>query len=149
MTMSRFARFAASEAIPCAEDMERAFGPPASAAGESRRVVLSASSVDDIYREHAGRVSLWARRLLGPQGDVEDVLQEVFLVVHRRLPEYRGDAKISTWLHEITFRVTQNHRRKVRFARWLCLTPSVDTALVDSHTPLQALESRRAGELVY
>jgi RNA polymerase sigma-70 factor (ECF subfamily) len=147
--MSRFARFAASQAIPRVEEVERAFGPPTSAAGESRRVVRSASSVDDIYRDHAGRVALWARRLLGPQGDVDDVLQEVFLVVHRRLPEYRGEAKISTWLHEITFLVTQNHRRKLRFARWLHHTPSVDIALVDSRTPLDALESRRAGEFVY
>jgi RNA polymerase sigma-70 factor (ECF subfamily) len=147
--MSRFARFAASEPMPIVDGVDSAFGATSSAADESRRIARSSSSVNDIYREHADRVALWARRLLGPHGDVEDVLQEVFLVVHRRIHEYRGEAKISTWLHEITFRVTQNHRRKLRFTRWLSLTPSVDNAIVETHTPLHALETRRAGELAY
>src|SRR5206468_229623 len=86
------------------------------------------------------RWSLWARRLLGPGGDVEDAMQEVFLVAYRRLPEYRGDAKITTWLHEITFRVTQNQRRKLRLARWLRLTPALIEGSSDSQNPLRALE---------
>jgi RNA polymerase sigma-70 factor (ECF subfamily) len=127
------------------QDVHGAFGAEEAIA----RRALAASSLENIYREHAGTVALWARRLLGPQGDVEDVLQEVFLVVHRRLPEYRGEAKITTWLHEITFRVTQNHRRKQRFTRWLRLTPSIETDRADTHTPLDALEARRACELAY
>jgi RNA polymerase sigma-70 factor, ECF subfamily len=100
-----------------------------------------------VYRAHAAEVTRWARRLLGPAGDVDDVLQEVFLVAHRRLPEWRGAAKISTWLYAITVRVVQEHRRKQRWLRWLgvghLLPPPPPT------TPLEAVESRRASEVTY
>ncbi|HEX9294676.1 MAG TPA: sigma-70 family RNA polymerase sigma factor [Polyangiaceae bacterium] len=109
----------------------------------------AALNLADLYRDHATKVALWARRLLGPAGDVEDALQEVFLIAHRRLHEYRGDAKITTWLHEITFRVTQNQRRKRRWARWLRFNPALEEGTADQRTPLHALESRRACELAY
>jgi RNA polymerase sigma-70 factor (ECF subfamily) len=100
-----------------------------------------------VYREHAAAVTCWARRLLGPGGDVEDVLQEVFLVAHRRLSEWRGAAKVTTWLYAITVRVVQEHRRKQRWLRWL----GVDRLLPPPApaTPLEAVESRRATEVTY
>lgn len=55
-------------------------------------------SFESLYRAHAGTVSRWALRLLGPMGDADDVVQEVFLVVQRRLREFRGEAEITTWL---------------------------------------------------
>src|SRR5438552_1977251 len=60
------------------------------------------------YRQHAADVSRWARRLGGPGVDAEDVLHEVFMVAQRRLPEFRGEAKLSTWLYAITLRVVQD-----------------------------------------
>src|SRR5262249_44087441 len=55
------------------------------------------SPVADLYRAHAQTVARWASRLGGPAIDVEDVVQEVFLVVQRRLREFRGEAEITTW----------------------------------------------------
>jgi RNA polymerase sigma-70 factor, ECF subfamily len=107
--------------------------------------------LDRIYREHAAAVSVWVRRLLGPRGDVEDVLHEVFLVAQRRLPGFRGEAKISTWLYAITVRVVQSHRRKgsrFRWLRWLGMGGAVADQ-PPAPTPLQALESRQALELTY
>src|SRR5205823_4400364 len=52
------------------------------------------SLLESVYREHAALVKRWALRLGGPAIDVEDTVQEVFLVVQRRLPEFRGDARI-------------------------------------------------------
>ncbi|MCG5053654.1 MAG: sigma-70 family RNA polymerase sigma factor [Myxococcales bacterium] len=72
-----------------------------------------------IYRRHAAEVSRWAQRLGGPGMDPEDIVHDVFLVVQRRLPEWRGDAKLSTWLYEITVRVVQDRRRSVRRRRLL------------------------------
>jgi RNA polymerase sigma-70 factor (ECF subfamily) len=71
-----------------------------------------------LYRLHADAVATWTRRLGGPDMDVEDVVHEVFLVVQRRLSEWRGDAKITTWLYEITFRVVSDRRRRWRAPRW-------------------------------
>jgi RNA polymerase sigma-70 factor (ECF subfamily) len=57
-----------------------------------------------IYREHAELVKRWALRLGGPGLDAEDFVHEVFMVVQRRLPEFRGEAKLTTWLYRITLR---------------------------------------------
>jgi RNA polymerase sigma-70 factor (ECF subfamily) len=105
--------------------------------------------VGQIYRQHAEQVSRWARRLLGPHGDVEDVLHEVFLIVHRRLPEWRGEAQIGTWLYAITVRVVQDHRRRQRWSPWLRLRRWLEADAEPPPTPLQALETRRSLELTY
>ena len=57
--------------------------------------------LDAIYREHSATVSKWVRRLWGPGGvsgsvDAEDLLQEVFLVVQRRLDSFRFEAALTT-----------------------------------------------------
>jgi RNA polymerase sigma-70 factor (ECF subfamily) len=76
-------------------------------------------SFESVYGAHAKTVARWAMRLLGPKGDYEDVVQEVFLVVQRRLPEFRGDAEITTWLYEITVRVAQRWRKRARWWSWV------------------------------
>lgn len=74
-----------------------------------------------VYRLHADAVAGWARRMGGPEieGDIEDIVHEVFLVAQRRLPEWRGDAKITTWLYEVTLRIVSDRRRRGRWRRWL------------------------------
>src|SRR5258708_28224456 len=74
---------------------------------------------DSVFRQHAAAVARWAAALGGPLLDVEDTVQEVFMVAHRRLSEFRGDAKVSTWLFQITRRVVLGQRRRARWRRWL------------------------------
>lgn len=67
----------------------------------------------DVFREHARY--LW-RALLGlgvRAADVDDACQEVFLVVHRRLPEFDGRS-IRSWLYAICLRVASDYRRSAR-----------------------------------
>jgi RNA polymerase sigma-70 factor (ECF subfamily) len=109
----------------------------------------AAADLTQIYRAHAADVSRWARRLLGPQGDAEDVVHEVFLVAHRRLPEWRGEAKITTWLYAITVRVVRERRRRERLRGWLRLSLRARPDEAPPPTPLQSLESRRAMETTY
>ncbi len=73
----------------------------------------------ELYRAHAPDVARWARRLGGPLVDVEDVVQEVFLVAHRQLPSFRAEAAITTWLFRITANVASHRRRKDRIRQWL------------------------------
>lgn len=91
--------------------------PPADA--PARVPLPTPSSVEALYREHAKTVARWAIRLLGPGGDYEDVVHDVFMVVKRRLPEFRGDAAITTWLYEITVHVVQASRRRARWWSWI------------------------------
>lgn len=64
-----------------------------------------------VYREHFQFVWRSARRLGAPAPAIDDVVQDVFLIVARRLPEFRGEASMRTWLFAITMRVVQLHRR--------------------------------------
>ena len=75
--------------------------------------------IEDIYRAHVDTVVRWVRHLAGPAADVEDLVHEVFLVAQRRLPAFRGDAAITTWLHRITENVVRTARRKERGRRWI------------------------------
>ncbi len=57
------------------------------------------------------RIFSIALRMLGDRGDAEEVAQEVFLRVHRSIREFRGEAKLSTWLYAITSRLCLNRMR--------------------------------------
>lgn len=57
------------------------------------------------------RIFSIALRMLGDRGDAEEVAQEVFLRVHRSVREFRGEAKLSTWLYAITSRLCLNRMR--------------------------------------
>jgi RNA polymerase sigma-70 factor, ECF subfamily len=68
----------------------------------------------ELFRRHRGDVSRLVFRMLGPSADIEDVVQEVFLQVHKSLGEFRGQAKFSTWLHRVTVNVVLMVRRAAR-----------------------------------
>jgi RNA polymerase sigma-70 factor (ECF subfamily) len=116
----------------------------------------SVPSLDAVYRAHAPAVIGWAARLLGPDGDPDDVAHEVFLVVQRRLGEFRGEARLTTWLHEITLRVALAHRRRARRWRWLkadhdrqAPTWLSGFGADESEDPLRLIERRRDTERLY
>jgi RNA polymerase sigma-70 factor, ECF subfamily len=65
-----------------------------------------------VYDEHFDFVWRSLRRLGVHPSDVADATQEVFLVVHRRLAEFEGRARITTWLYRICLRVASDRRRR-------------------------------------
>jgi RNA polymerase sigma-70 factor (ECF subfamily) len=72
-------------------------------------------SVYDAYFDYAWR-SL--RRLGVEEANVDDAVQDVFLVVHRRLSGFEGRSSIKTWLYGVVIRVASDYRRsKARKAR--------------------------------
>jgi RNA polymerase sigma-70 factor (ECF subfamily) len=100
---------------------------------------------DVVYQDHAQTVARWAARLGGPGVDVEDIAQEVFLVVDRRLHEFRSDSQLATWLFSITAKIVANDRRRRWLRRWwLRLTPNAgDNTAATTDTPLEQLEKRQ------
>jgi RNA polymerase sigma-70 factor (ECF subfamily) len=58
-----------------------------------------------LVRSHQHRVFGVAARMLGNAAEAEEVAQEVFLRVHRAIADFRGEAKLSTWLYAITSRL--------------------------------------------
>jgi RNA polymerase sigma-70 factor, ECF subfamily len=64
-----------------------------------------------VYRDHLAFVFRSARALGVRPEAVDDVVQEVFVVVHRRLDSFDGRAKPKTWISRILLNVVQHHRR--------------------------------------
>lgn len=71
----------------------------------------------DLIAEHSARVWRSLRYLGVPDQDLPDACQETFLVMHRRLPEFRGDSSYATWVYGICLHVARNQRRTRRRAQ--------------------------------
>src|SRR5215470_9220019 len=69
-----------------------------------------------IYERHFHLVASWIHALGGPDADVEDVAQEVFLVVRRKLGRFDG-RNLRSWLYTITARMVRDHRQRAWFRR--------------------------------
>jgi RNA polymerase sigma-70 factor (ECF subfamily) len=91
----------------------------------------AAPSFEAIYEEHFDLVWRNIRRLGVPEAGVDDAVQEVFLVVHRRLGAFEGRSALKTWIFAIVARVASDHRRALR--RKSPHTRSADAA-VDADT---------------
>ena len=111
----------------------------------------STVDVADLYRAHERTVMRWAARLGGPGIDVEDVVQDVFLVAKRRLASFAGPGSVKTWLFRTTEKIVQGARRKQRLRRWLSRSqePTVPGMAAARPTPAEALESEREIGEVY
>jgi RNA polymerase sigma-70 factor (ECF subfamily) len=94
----------------------RALAGASSAAPEEAPEVSLAPrfEFDDVYAGQVGFVWRVLRGMGVSDGLVEDAVQDVFVVVHRRLPDFDGRFSIKTWLFAIAFRVACDYRRKVK-----------------------------------
>jgi len=84
---------------------------------------------EDLYKAHAGRLYGLACRMLGNPADAEDLLQEIFLSVHRKLDSFRGDAALGTWLYRLGMNQILDHVRS-RAGRAGQVTDGLDDASV-------------------
>lgn len=74
-----------------------------------------------LVAEYHAVVYRWALALSGDEDDANDIVQEVFIRVHRKLAAYRGTGPFDAWLYRITRRVASRLRRR--------LAPATATAL--------------------
>ncbi|XXX79375.1 RNA polymerase sigma factor [Sorangium sp. So ce134] len=90
--------------------------PPAGAVPAVAAAALQGAPLDfaEVYDEIFPFVWRTVRRLGVDASAHEDVCQEVFVVVHRRLPEFRGRSSLKTWVFGIVVNVVQTHRRSMR-----------------------------------
>jgi RNA polymerase sigma-70 factor (ECF subfamily) len=92
---------------------------PAAQPAAARQVgtVSSVGDFDTVYSQHVGFVWRVLRGMGVPDAGVEDAVQDVFVVVHRRLSEFDGRHAVRTWLFAIAYRVAADHRRRARRLR--------------------------------
>lgn len=67
-----------------------------------------------VYERHRVDVARLVFRMVGNRSDLDDVVQEVFVQVHRSLRDFRGQSKFTTWLHRVTVNVVLMYRRAAR-----------------------------------
>jgi RNA polymerase sigma-70 factor (ECF subfamily) len=65
-----------------------------------------------LYSLHKRRVYSLCLRMVGNLGEAEDLTQEIFLQLHRRIATFRGDAAFSTWLRRLAINVALMYLRK-------------------------------------
>src|SRR6476469_10215963 len=63
------------------------------------------SAHDELYHRFRRQVAGNLYRVLGDRNDLDDLVQEVFVIAFRGLQKFRGDARLSTWLYRICVNV--------------------------------------------
>lgn len=93
--------------------------PPQQSDVESRKLVELARLGDreafrKLFQLHRRDVTRLVMRMASGRTDVEDLVQDVFVQVHRSLPDFRGESKFSTWIHRIAVNVVLMARRAAK-----------------------------------
>ncbi len=65
-----------------------------------------------IYQEHSRRVYALCLRMLGDPTEAEDLVQDVFVLLFRKIHTFRGESAFSTWLHRLTVNLVLMRLRK-------------------------------------
>jgi len=88
---------------------------------------------DDVFRRYAPYVGAVVLQLIGRPGDVDDVVQDVFIQAHRGLSKLRDPAAVRPWLRRIAVRRSRRWLRKRWVRRWFGESDvDVQAELVDS-----------------
>jgi RNA polymerase sigma-70 factor (ECF subfamily) len=110
---------------------------------------------DELYHRFRRQIAGNLYRVLGDRGDLDDLVQEVFVIAFRGLDRFRGDARLSTWLYRICVNValgkirTRKRRPAAVGVADLDAT-SADPSLTERpETPDRTLERRQEQERVY
>jgi len=87
-----------------------------------------------LYDLHKRRVYSICRRMIGNVETAEDLTQDAFLLLHRKLATFRGDSAFSTWLHRLTVNIVLMYLRKGRLS---------EVSLDDTLDPTQETGAQR------
>ena len=101
-----------------------------------------------LFREHRASVTRLVHRMTGGSPDLEDLVQEVFVQVHKSLGSFRREARLGTWIYRIAVNVVLMHRRALR-SRPSTIHATDDAVIVDDDQPDEQLARRRRVAALY
>jgi len=110
---------------------------------------------DEFYHRFRRQVAGNLYRVLGDRTDLDDLVQEVFVIAFRGMERFRGDSKLSTWLYRICVnvalgRIRTRKRRPAAFGVTdLDAAPHDPSLMERPETPERSLERRQDRERVY
>jgi len=95
-------------------ELRQAVKPVALTEAEAIRLAQAgdAAAFEFLYRMHSRRVYALCLRMVGNPADAEDLMQEAFLQLFRKIGTFRGESAFSTWLHRMTVNVVLMRLRK-------------------------------------
>src|SRR5467141_4771763 len=71
-----------------------------------------AAGFEYLYKAHCRRVYSLCLRMIKNPADAEDLTQQAFLQLFRKIDTFRGESGFSTWLHRVTVNVVLMHLRR-------------------------------------
>jgi RNA polymerase sigma-70 factor, ECF subfamily len=89
----------------------------AEAIGQAKQGV--ASAFEYLYKAHCRRVYSLCLRMIKNRAEAEDLTQQVFLQLFRKISTFRGESGFSTWLHRVTVNIVLMHLRRKKPAELL------------------------------
>jgi len=109
---------------------------------------LSNITFEGVYDDWLERVSRWVGRLGVRDSDRDDIVQDVFIIVHRRLAEFDG-TNIAGWLYRITRRKARDYRRLAWLKHIFSSSRQIsENMLSTQRLPLNDLETKDKIELL-
>src|SRR5262245_21655415 len=136
-------------------DSVAALGPADEADLIERCRAHERSAHDELYHRFRRQVAGNLYRVLGDRTDLEDLVQEVFVIAFRGLERFRQDARLSTWLYRICVnvalgRIRTRRRRPAAYGGVNIDATAFDPSLVERpETPDRSLERREDQAKVY
>ncbi len=108
----------------------------------------SSSAFGEIVRRYRGMVARTVKGMLGDSVYAEDIGQDVFIKLFKSLPEYRGEAKLSTYIQKIAVNLTLNElKRRKRF--YSMFSQTGNNEMYEYEIPVHDTEEKReAAEIV-
>jgi RNA polymerase sigma-70 factor, ECF subfamily len=94
-----------------------------------------AEAFEFLYSLHRRRVYSLCLRMTSNAAEAEDLAQEAFLQLFRKIGTFRGESAFSTWLHRLSVNVVLMHLRK----KGLPVVPLEDPLETDEETPRKEL----------
>jgi RNA polymerase sigma-70 factor, ECF subfamily len=108
-------KFVKADALPDLRQSETSDMPEAEAIRLAQQG--NASAFACIYRLHSRRAYTLCFRMVGNSAEADDLTQDVFLQVFRKIQTFRGEAAFSTWLHRLAVNVVLMRLRKKKLAQ--------------------------------
>lgn len=124
MTQTRFtahppdppASSAGGATEPAVQDPPPASAAPAALSSDADALIRAQAgdqyAFAQLYAHHKRRIYSLCLRMVGNVAEAEDLTQEAFLQLHRKIATFRGDSAFSTWLHRLAINVVLMHLRK-------------------------------------
>src|SRR5437868_4297793 len=125
------------------------------AQGDSERADVALAAAGDqqaferLYRAHSARIHSLVRRMVGGDGDADELVQDAFVRAWQRLSTFRGEAAFGTWMHRLTVNLVLNWQKSRNRGRKLFDDDAtIDMSPARARSPESRMDLEAALELL-